>query len=441
MAKHALISPSSCERIGYCPASVLLSKDAPEDSSPYAEEGTAAHRWCELELRHLVEKRRLTNAEAAERAAIWLEHKDDMEPYVEMYVACVRPLLSDALYAGVEVRLPVTPITGEPDAFGTADCVVIDGDGVLHIIDFKYGAGVKVEAKHNAQLGVYALAAMAELDPEGMLFGIEKVVLHIIQPRMDNVCAWAVDRAALEGEFFTNIRRAADRALHLVAHPEDLKEDYPFLPLEGSGMTPEGDFAIPNDHICRFCKAKAICPILHRSTVEALEADFEDLADGTEAEQAAPVAVALPSSIPVPTTPERLAAAYSWLKVIRMWCDAVEGAMYDRLNSHGETEGYKLVAGRPGPRKWTDAEAAEAELRKALKVDQAYDRKVISPTTAEKLHKAGEIGPKYWARLSNLIGRSDGRPLIVPSTDERPALTPQLENDFDDLDPKAEQAN
>ena len=156
---------------------------------------------------------------------------------------------------------------------------------------------------------------------------------------------------------------------------------------------------------------------------------------------AAPVAVALPSSIPVPTTPERLAAAYSWLKVIRMWCDAVEGAMYDRLNAHGETEGYKLVAGRPGPRKWTDAEAAEAELRKALKVDQAYDRKVISPTTAEKLHKAGEIGPKYWARLSNLIGRSDGKPLIVPSTDERPALTPQLENDFDDLDPKAEQAN
>lgn len=440
MAKHALISPSSCERIAYCPASVLLSKDAPEDSSPYAEEGTAAHRWCELELRAKFAGRDLNRAEAAERAAIKLSH-DGMEPHVREYVSHVAELAGGALYRAVEVRLPVTPITGEPDAFGTADCVVIDGDGVLHIIDFKYGAGVKVEAKHNAQLGVYALAAMAELDPEGMMFGIEKVVLHIIQSRMDNISEWAVDRAALEGEFFTNIRRAADRALHLVAHPEDLKEDYPFLPLEGSGMTPEGDFAIPNDPICRFCKAKAICPILHRSTVEALEADFEDLADGAEAEQAAPAAVALPSSIPVPTTPERLAAAYSWLKVIRMWCDAVEGAMYDRLNSHGETEGYKLVAGRPGPRKWTDAEAAEAELRKALKVDQAYDRKVISPTTAEKLHKAGEIGPKYWARLSNLIGRSDGKPLIVPSTDERPALTPQLENDFDDLDPKAEQAN
>ena len=225
MAKHALISPSSCERIGYCPASVLLSKDAPEDSSPYAEEGTAAHRWCELELRAKFAGRDLNRAEAAERAAIKLSH-DGMEPHVREYVSHVAELAGGALYRAVEVRLPVTPITGEPDAFGTADCVVIDGDGVLHIIDFKYGAGVKVEAKHNAQLGVYALSAMAELDPDGMMFGIEKVVLHIVQPRMDNISEWAVDRASLEGKFFTNIRRAADRALHLVAHPEDLKEDF-----------------------------------------------------------------------------------------------------------------------------------------------------------------------------------------------------------------------
>lgn len=205
MAKHALISPSSCERIGYCPASVLLSKDAPEDSSPYAEEGTAAHRWCELELRAKFAGRDLNRAEAAERAAIKLSH-DGMEPHVREYVSHVADLAGGALYRAVEVRLPVTPITGEPDAFGTADCVIIDGDGVLHIIDFKYGAGVKVEAKHNAQLGVYALAAMAELDPEGMMFGIEKVVLHIVQPRMDNICAWEIDRAELEGKFLKNIR-------------------------------------------------------------------------------------------------------------------------------------------------------------------------------------------------------------------------------------------
>lgn len=435
--KHALISPSACGRIGWCPASVLLSKGMPNESSSYAEEGTLAHRWCELELRPLVENRRRTNAEEAELADIWHEHKDDMAPHVELYIAHVRPLLSDALYAGVEVRLPVTPITGEPDAFGTADCVVIAGD-VLHIIDFKYGAGVKVEATHNAQLAVYALAALEELDPEGMLYGVTKVRLHIVQPRMDNLDSWEVNRDDLEKRFAANIRRAAERALKLVAHPEELRVGYPFLPKEG---TPAGgDFAEPSDNICRFCRAKAVCPILQKITVETLEQDFEDLeADGGKAELPAPVVEQI-RSIPVPDTPERLAAAYGWLSVIRMWADSVEAAMVSQLTTHGESNGYKLVAGRPGPRKWKDAAAAEAELRKALKVDQAYDRKVISPTTAEKLHKSGDIGPKYWARLSNLIGRSDGKPIIVPSTDERPSLVPQIENDFNDLDSKAEQA-
>ncbi len=435
--KHALISPSACGRIGYCPASVLLSKDMPNESSSYAEEGTAAHRLCEIALLCKFENRQISRAETAERADILLSYGHDMEDHVRTYVNYVMPLAADALYRAVEVRLPVTPITSEPDAFGTADCVVIAGD-VLHIVDFKYGAGVKVEAKANAQLAVYALAALEVLDPDGLLYGVTKVRLHIVQPRMDNVDSWEIERSALEARFAAHIRRAAERALELVAHPEELRVGYPFLPMEGTPVG--GDFAEPTDNICRFCRAKAVCPILQKITVEALEQDFEDLeADGGKAELPAPVVEQI-RSIPVPDTPERLAAAYGWLSVIRMWADSVEAAMVSQLTTHGESNGYKLVAGRPGPRKWKDAAAAEAELRKALKVDQAYDRKVISPTTAEKLHKSGDIGPKYWARLSNLIGRSDGKPIIVPSTDERPALVPQIENDFTDLESKAEQA-
>ena len=431
--KHALISPSACGRIGYCPASVMLSKDIPNESSSYAEEGTAAHRLCEIALLCEFERRQPTRDEAAERANIVASYADGlaMAGHVRTYVDYIMPLAAGALYRAAEVRLPVTPVTSEPDAFGTADCVVI-ADDVLHIIDFKYGAGVKVEAKANAQLAVYALAALEALDPDGMLYGVTKVKLHIVQPRMDNIDAWEIERSALETCFALRIRRAAERALKLVAHPEELRVGYPFLPKEG---TPAGgDFAEPSDNICRFCRAKAVCPILQKITVETLEQDFEDLESvDTKAELPAPVVEQI-RSIPVPDTPERLAAAYGWLSIIRMWADSVEAAMVAQLSTHGETYGYKLVAGRPGPRKWTDAAAAEAELRKALKVDQAYDRKVISPTTAEKLHKSGDIGPKYWARLSNLIGRSDGKPMIVPSTDERPALVPAIENDFENLE-------
>ena len=432
--QHALISPSACGRIGYCPASVMLSKDIPNESSQYAEEGTAAHRMAELDLTAFFNGQPFNDAEQSEKEAIRSAYPE-APGYVGVYTNYVAELAKDAIYKAVEVRLPMTPITGEPDAFGTADCLIIAGD-TLHVVDLKYGAGVKVDAGQNAQLGMYALAALAELDPDGMLYDVLSVKMHIVQPRMDNISTWEIDRRVLEENFAAHMRRAASRALHLVEHPDDLQVGYPFLAMKNKPSG--GDFAEPSDKICRFCRAKAICPILQKITVETLEQDFEDLESvDTKAELPAPVAEQI-RSIPVPDTPERLAAAYGWLSIIRMWADSVEAAMVAQLNTHGETYGYKLVAGRPGPRKWTDAAAAEVELRKALKVDQAYDRKVISPTTAEKLHKSGDIGPKYWARLSNLIGRSDGKPMIVPSTDERPALVPALENDFENLENKAE---
>lgn len=434
--QHALISPSACGRIGYCPASVMLSKDIPNESSQYAEEGTAAHRMAELDLTAFFNGQPFNDAEQSEKEAIRSAYPE-APSYVGVYTNYVAELAKDAIYKAVEVRLPMTPITGEPDAFGTADCLIIAGD-TLHVVDLKYGAGVKVDAVQNAQLGMYALAALAELDPDGMLYDVLNVKMHIVQPRMDNISTWEIDRRVLEENFAAHIRRAASRALHLVEHPDDLQVGYPFLAMKNKPSG--GDFAEPSDKICRFCRAKAICPILQKITVETLEQDFEDLESvDAKAELPAPVVEQI-RSIPVPDTPERLAAAYGWLSIIRMWADSVEAAMVAQLNTHGETYGYKLVAGRPGPRKWTDAAAAEAELRKALKVDQAYDRKVISPTTAEKLHKSGDIGPKYWARLSNLIGRSDGKPLIVPSSDERPALVPAIENDFENLENTAEQA-
>lgn len=430
MVKHALISPSACHRIGYCPASVALSKDIPNESSPYAEEGTAAHRLCEIDLLCTLENRGRTEAEQAE----WIETTakyPDMFGHVSTYVKYVNEVMgATPLYAAVEVRLPLAELTGEADAYGTADCVVITGD-TIHVIDFKYGQGVEVSAKQNVQLCMYALAAMAELDPDSVFYGIANVKLHIVQPRMNNIDQWEISRELLETRFAVHMRRSADRALYLVDHPDEIKVGYPFVVAKGEQAG--GDFAEPSDDVCRFCLAKATCPVLRQVTVDALEQEFDDLpAEAPKAELPVQVVEQL-KEIPVPDTPERLVRAYEWLPVIRMWIDAVDASMFAMLNTHGETGGYKLVSGRPGPRKWTDAKEAEDIIRRALTVDKAYERKVISPTTAEKLHKKGEIGPKYWARLSNLIGRSDGKPVIAPIDDPRQGLVPSIENDFEDL--------
>ena len=89
--------------------------------------------------------------------------------------------------------------------------------------------------------------------------------------------------------------------------------------------------------------------------------------------------------------------------------------------------GYKLVQGKRGARQWADPAEAEKVLREQfrLPIEKAYDLKLISPTTAEKLAKAGEIGPRQWAKVIPLIVQRDGAPSVAPVSDSRPAITVQ----------------
>ena len=60
----------------------------------------------------------------------------------------------------IEQRLDLSAYA--PESFGTADCIIA-GDGTLHVIDFKYGTGVLVEAERNPQMMLYALGRFASL--------------------------------------------------------------------------------------------------------------------------------------------------------------------------------------------------------------------------------------------------------------------------------------
>ena len=97
--------------------------------------------------------------------------------------------------------------------------------------------------------------------------------------------------------------------------------------------------------------------------------------------------------------------------------------------------GFKLVKGKGGRRHWTDEAAAADALKKArLKVDQIYTRKVISPTDAEKLHKAGAIKTRLYKAIEALAARPEGGPTLAPITDPRPAYSlTAAPGDFDDV--------
>lgn len=118
-----------------------------------------------------------------------------------------------------------------PGGFGTCDCLLI-GDGILHIIDFKYGQGVPVSPERNPQLMYYALGAyelFRETDE------IEVVRMSIVQPRMqEEPQTWELPLADL----LSWAREALAPAAHMA-------------------WRGEGEF-VTGEH-CRFCKAHPAC--------------------------------------------------------------------------------------------------------------------------------------------------------------------------------------
>lgn len=158
-SKHALLSPSSSARWVACPPSARLTEFMPSETSPYAEEGTTAHYLCEQVVR-----RSLPGWAGLPPAPMDdLMGSDAYTP--EMKEAAT--LYADFIH-GVYDSFPHTPTLcveqqvkmtrWVPECFGTCDCLLI-GDGILHVIDFKYGAGVPVSPVENTQMKLYALGA------------------------------------------------------------------------------------------------------------------------------------------------------------------------------------------------------------------------------------------------------------------------------------------
>ena len=161
MSNHALLSPSAAHRWLRCTAAPRLEEHIPDVGSAFAEEGTLAHAYCARHLKSFLGlPTALEEAEISQLGGKY--HTGEMDEYTETYKTIVvekfnaaRAKTRDAQLL-VEVRLDFTEWM--PEAFGTADAVII-ADGVMEVIDFKYGKGVKVSAVGNPQMQIYALGA------------------------------------------------------------------------------------------------------------------------------------------------------------------------------------------------------------------------------------------------------------------------------------------
>lgn len=432
--KHAVLSPSAAKRWGLCHASPLISKGIRSESSEAAKLGSLAHRMAELMLREAFSGF-LGAAPVPDEAELKQldDLPDDFKRYADKYVSRIKSRFvgdphEKTLFVAVEQRLPVSWLTGEADAFGTADFIAvtenkISGMATLYVVDFKTGQ-TYVNVQGNEQLFIYAASALRilpELDP--FLPEIQRVCVAIVQPSVMDQPQFISGPAKpfRDGSHeVLLVQNAAKRCLDLYNGAAEIEDsDWP------TRVKPE-----QLAQFCKYCPGQYRCPFMAKRISQALSIESAPAAaqeDGT-----APVAE--PRVIPMPDTPEEISKAYAFVPLVEQWCEAVRKEVYERLSREESVPGWKLVAGRAGVRRWADEGAAAKELRGSLKKSEAFEEKLISPTKAEKLHKDGRISDLRWKRLQPLIVRPEPKPTIVPDTDARPAIGESIVEEFQVLD-------
>lgn len=187
---HATLSASSAHRWLSAPPLPQLEKFFPKDAGFMAAEGTTAHALGEYKLRKAL-------GQKVKRPASDFDN-DDMEAYTDDYCSYVMEEFQKVKLAHpdatvlIEQRLDFSKYV--PEGFGTGDCIII-ADGLMHIIDFKYGKGVRVNAENNPQMKLYALGA---LNNYSMLYEQPDIIeMTIFQPRIENISTWSIETATL----------------------------------------------------------------------------------------------------------------------------------------------------------------------------------------------------------------------------------------------------
>lgn len=379
---HAVLSASGSYKWLNCPASIQLEANFEEKESVYALEGVFAHELCEFVLHKM-------------RASVPIDWEKDTE---ELQRCCKKQGYNfEDMKKGAECYRDYIIEQGTPkqffiekrldysfwatDGFGTGDCVLVY-DKHIHIIDYKFGKGVKVDAPNNPQLMLYGLGALMEFN---LLGDINTVKFSIVQPRLDHISEWEIP------------------ANKLYEWGSDVVQPKAELALSGEGGAYAGVHCSKG-----FCKARGACKtyaLYHLNTLSSHDRKHPSL-----------------------LTNDEIASIMQVADTYKGWVDGVKAYTLEKLLQGELIKGLKVVEGK-SLRKYSD-ENAVIEILKKQKVKKAdyMEERILSVPKLEVL-----LGKE---RFNNLLGslvvKPTGSPTIAFEDDKRPVYNSAL-HDFKDI--------
>lgn len=385
---HALLGASSAHRWLICPPIARLEENIEDKGSPFAAEGTEAHSLAELHLqkRFNLLTPRTVNGRINKFKKNASYYSQEMEDYVSNYCDLVEEHFNQYVDASIELEQKVDYGKWVPEGFGTSDVVILS-ENTIEVIDLKYGKGVPVDAYLNPQLMLYALGAVDKYD---MLYDFHNVRMTVIQPRLDSISTFEIDKEEL---LYWADNYVAPRAIQA---------------WEGNG-----EWTITDD-VVKFSKVRA-------QLRARAERNFE-LVDKYELKEA-----------PLLTN-EEIAEILDRAAEIKKWIEHVEQyALHKALVDDEEFPGFKLVAGRSN-RKIADAESLAMMLETEGFDEEEFlkPKELLAIGQLEKL-----VGKKKFEELAaDFIIKPEGKPALVSTDDKRPALnsTESAINDFEGVE-------
>ena len=395
--KHAKLSASGSHRWLACPGSVLLEADFPEDIvSEYAEYGTAGHELAQICLEknrpaHLFEGQYLNKTKDFPDGFLV---DGEMADAVQTYVNYCNSLGEGE--AHIEKRVDFSLYVEE--GFGTADFIKIKNYGSIfmeneiHVVDLKMGKGVKVNAEWNTQGMLYALGVVWD----AKLKDNDLVHIVIVQPRLDHISEWSLTVNELLGWGADHVRPRAEQAWN---------EE----PIFNAGESQ-----------CRFCKAKPTCKALAEHSLQTAMDVFTDI----------PTEGVLKDIHKLSN--KELGELLPRVDTLVNWAKSLESHAFKELNSGGKIQGYKLVMGRAGNRRWINDKTAEAHLDSlGLEKDTIFSKKINTPTQICRILKERKIPV---GETENFWNSPEGKPTIAHESDKRAEILPPSIDVFGDIE-------